>query len=94
MVLCKSALVLLWKRPYFIVYQQVPNSGHPPVYQEGGLFMGLLLFIARRKSGCISGGIAAAWADLFAHLQGLVPCMSLSQEDPTSALVALLPSGC
>ena len=37
-----------------------PSKAIPPVCQEGGLFMGLLLCRARKESGCISGGIAAA----------------------------------
>lgn len=37
-----------------------PSKAIPPICQEGGLFMGLLLCRARKESGCISGGIAAA----------------------------------
>lgn len=46
--------------PHCLSASKHPSKAVPPICQEGGQFTGLPLCRARKESGCISGGIAAA----------------------------------
>lgn len=50
------------------ISEQAPSKAVPPICQEGGQFTGLPLSGARKESGCISGGIAAATSQAEAGL--------------------------